>query len=117
VPQGADTAYARIPNGTGNFVQQATTFSANNELTLSIKSIDGLNNSLRLYPNPTTSKVYLEDNSASINSIAVSNLMGQKVYLAETKNMSAASVDLSEFPNGVYILTINKSKMYKVVKQ
>ena len=43
--------------------------------------------------------------------------MGQKVYLAETKNMSAASVDLSEFPNGVYILTINKSKMYKVVKQ
>lgn len=30
--QSADTAFARVPNGTGNFVKQAPTFSANNEV-------------------------------------------------------------------------------------
>lgn len=116
-PQGADTAYARIPNGTGNFVKQATTFNANNELTLSIKSVDGIASSMNVFPNPTTSKIYVEANQTDINSIAISNLMGQKLYSVESKNTNAESIDLSEYPTGIYILTVNKTQVYKVIKQ
>jgi hypothetical protein len=57
-PQTADLAYARIPNGTGNFVIQAPTFAANNE-TISALAPE-LSNDFLLYPNPVDQNLHVQ---------------------------------------------------------
>jgi len=62
---------------------------------------------LRVYPNPTTGKVYIETESK----IKVYNQQGQ--LLQET---FGNQVDLSTYPQGVYLLQVN-GRLRKVVKQ
>jgi len=65
------------------------------------------NYELRVYPNPTTGKVYIETESK----IKVYNQQGQ--FLQET---FGNQVDLSDYPKGVYLLQINGA-WRKEVKQ
>ena len=58
--QGADTAYARIPNGTGDFVQQGPTFNTNNEIGSATVDINSGN--VQLFPNPCTDAVTIHIN-------------------------------------------------------
>ncbi|MCL2511182.1 MAG: leucine-rich repeat protein [Bacteroidales bacterium] len=64
--------------------------------------------SLRIYPNPTIGKVYLETES----SIKVYDVRG--VFLMET---FGNQVDLSVYPQGVYLLQVNGGRWIKVVRQ
>jgi len=66
------------------------------------------NPSLRIYPNPTTGKVYLETES----NIKVYDVQG--VFLMET---FGNQVDLSAYPQGVYLLQVNGGRWIKVVKR
>jgi len=65
------------------------------------------NDELRVYPNPTTGKVYIETESE----IKVYNQQGE--LLQET---FGNQVDLSDYPKGVYLLQVN-GRLRKVVKQ
>ena len=52
-----DMGYARVPNGTGDFVFQGPTFNASNDAH---SLVEGLrSNSLILFPNPATSELNL----------------------------------------------------------
>ena len=53
--QQANVGYARIPNGTGPFVEQEPTFSANNEDATSIGEVT--QDPLGVYPNPATGAI------------------------------------------------------------
>lgn len=73
-----------------------------------------------IYPNPTKGILNI-DFKNEINSITVSNMLGQIVY-DENVDISAAgttkSVDLSAFGNGIYIVTVSNNEEtsnYKVV--
>jgi len=63
--------------------------------------------SLRIYPNPTTGKVYTETES----NIKIYNLQG--ALLQET---FGNQIDLSTYPQGVYLLQVN-GRWSRVVKQ
>ena len=54
--QTANISYARNPNGTGNFVNQAPTFNANNQ-SLSVDEEVFENNTIAVYPNPSSSSI------------------------------------------------------------
>ncbi len=51
---GVDMGFARVPNGSGPFVEQAPTFAANNDLLSSLPD-NGTTPLLQAHPNPTSS--------------------------------------------------------------
>jgi hypothetical protein len=56
--QGNDTAYARIPNGTGDFIQQAPTFNDNNEKISAV--VENTVREMLLFPNPFEDAVTIQ---------------------------------------------------------
>jgi len=63
--------------------------------------------SFKIFPNPTTGKVYIETES----NIKVFNLQGELL-----KETSGNQVDLSDYPQGVYLLQVN-GRWSKVARQ
>ncbi len=100
--QTANMASARIPNGTGNFVIQATTFGFNNELVSSTIQ-DDLLQSITLYPNPTDDFVWVEMAASLVGkNIQVLNSLGQ--LMLDFSAQPLIQLDLSLFPSGIYFL-------------
>jgi len=102
-----DVAYARNPNGTGPFVEQAHTIGENNEEALGIFEMD-LDHGFQLYPNPTNGLLTLkiENSFPGTPSIEIVNVLGETVMRTAVENNSLQSLDVSEFRPGLYILRI-----------
>ncbi len=66
----------------------------------------------KIYPNPSIGIYYIESNNP-LNDLTIYDLMGRKVYnSSSTKNI----IDLSEQPEGIYLLQLNRSIWYKLSK-
>ena len=114
--QTTDLSYARIPNGTGNFVIQGATFNANNEL-LSVDNFKDFNSSLVVYPNPTSSVLNVSNANYAIESIQVINLQGQTLFKKENINDFNYEINIANYPQGIYLVTVNKNHVLKVIKK
>jgi hypothetical protein len=113
-PQQADMGYARMPNGTGNFVIQKPTFKGNNEKTVNdLEAANGTNKFI-VYPNPTHGFVYLQQNGGTSHIIRVHNIFGQ--LLLEQQSSKEMKLDLSGFSPGVYIISAGKQAERLIVK-
>jgi spore coat protein CotH len=115
--QTSDMGYARIPNGTGNFVIQAPTFNANNESALSVNQVNNFNSSLKLYPNPTSNILNISNEEYVIESIEVINLQGQILFKSNNLNQNNMTIDLSNYSNGMYLVNINNQTSIKIIKK
>lgn len=109
---------ARVPNGTGNFVQQPATLGTNNEGPSSV--INLTNTQLLVYPNPTSGFVHLEWKEPQQVDVALTTLTGQVIQQMKI-NGSYEIVDLHGVNNGFYLLQITdhetgKTFTRKVVK-
>ena len=114
--QTTDLSYARIPNGTGDFVIQGATFNANNE-SLSVDNFNDFNNSLVVYPNPTSSVLNVSNANYAIESIQVINLQGQTLFKKEIINDFNYEINIANYPQGIYLVTVNKNHVLKVIKK
>jgi hypothetical protein len=112
--QTADMGYARIPNGTGNFVIQSPTYNFNNEL-LSVSEVEFKRN-LTLFPNPTNGNVTLSNAAFDLESVAIYNLQGQLLFQNQYQNQRDIALDLSSFSKGVYLAVVNKNTNIKIIK-
>jgi len=78
-----------------------------------------INNQLKIYPNPNTGEFIIEYGGALKNtSIILYNKLGQKVFESELET-NRKTIDISELPNGLYILQLQNDNGYyyhKVVK-
>ena len=113
--QYTDTTYGRYPNGTGSFQYLYPTFNASN-IALGIQE-NQLNNQFKVFPNPTTGQITIE--AKDIKTITILNITGK---ILETKqiNHSVTTIDLSNFPNGIYFIRVQtkaSSGIVKVVKE
>jgi len=70
--------------------------------------------SLHAYPNPTSGVVTVEFETAGIRNITVSDTTG-KTLLRQTVNGETVRIDMSGYPAGVYLITIDK-KTFKVIR-
>lgn len=113
--QTTDMGYARVPNGTGNFVIQAPTFGTNNE-TLSNSDFE-LNTDYSIYPNPVNDVINIKTNNGSINQISLYNLQGQQLMSLKFNGEQQSQLDLTNYTQGIYLLTINNQQTVKVIKQ
>ena len=73
--------------------------------TLGIDAISLTTNSVKLYPNPVSDRVFIKS-TEQIESVSIYNINGQLVKQAiETTN----GIDVSVLPSGVYMIQINTS--------
>jgi hypothetical protein len=96
-----DLGYARVPNGTGPFIEQAPTFSANNN-SVGIEEPGAMVN-VTLYPNPAGDrvKVILSNPSHSLQDpLVVTNMLGQRVF--ECRQQPTVELDVHNWSPGVY---------------
>lgn len=114
--QTTDMGYARVPNGTGDFVIQSPTFNANNETNLGVDQFQSNAVQMLVYPNPGSNLVNVVvselDNNHKLN---VFNQLGQLVLESEanyhtTLNVATLSV-------GTYIVNYGAtSKKLVIIK-
>ena len=114
--QTTDMSYSRSPNGTGDFVIQATTFEASNDNVLSVDKTE-LDLDINFYPNPIQSILNIDSDVNLIKSLKVSSLLGQVFFQKDAVNETKTEIDFSNFSKGIYFVTINNSKVVKVIKQ
>jgi pimeloyl-ACP methyl ester carboxylesterase len=78
-------------------------------------------NSLNLFPNPTTSKVFFDNTNYSFNAVSIYNYLGQEVATSRFTSIGAnQEIDMSTLAKGVYILKfkgIQESQSVKIMKQ
>ncbi|MFM2266033.1 MAG: hypothetical protein RLZ77_1453 [Bacteroidota bacterium] len=112
--QTADMGYARVPNGTGNFVIQSPTFNANNEV-LSTSAQDWAS-MVKIYPNPTSSQLTISSDLIALESVAVYNLQGQRLIEQHAEGQNKLVLELQGLANGIYLVELNQAIKIKIVK-
>ena len=100
--QTTDMGYARVPNGTGNFVIQAPTYKANNTST-AISETDGLaTNRVRIFPNPASTSFTVEIESATPGlALTVWDITG-KAVVRQVPDADRMIIPVQDWPAGVY---------------
>ena len=75
-------------------------------------------NNLSVYPNPAKNRVHISSDDL-ITGYKISNLSGQKLQEVKT-NFNQGTVDISNYPGGVYFINIqsnDKNKVVKIIKE
>jgi hypothetical protein len=106
-----DLAYARNPNGTGNFVEQLPTVLANNEGNLTAISA-GTDEEILLYPNPVQGELHIEGSSSNLE-VIVFDAVG-RIQHTESASGAILSIDTNQWETGVYQVKVNQS-VFKVM--
>ncbi|MCX6252281.1 MAG: T9SS type A sorting domain-containing protein [Bacteroidetes bacterium] len=71
---------------------------------------------VKFYPNPVTDVLYF-DNLENIQKIEIYSVIGQHVYVTETKNMTKISMNTSNLKSGVYFIKFyTNDKNYTTAK-
>ncbi len=112
--QQTDLAYARIPNGTGDFVFQAHTFNANNEGTSATNDPDAAGEGFHLLPNPAREQVLVRVNSSQSVEVQVFSALGQ--LLLQEHFCGEKAIGLNGWQPGVYFLRIGQHLRKLVVE-
>lgn len=96
--QSSNVARARIPNGTGPFVQQGPTFAANNEISTAIQ--EGLTPTFRVYPNPANDQVTIQMEGNS--DVVVTDALQRIVWSGRVNTMEV--VNTAQWASGTYFI-------------
>lgn len=113
--QTANMGYARVPDGTGDFVIQTPSYNATNNL-LAVQQLGGFNENLKSYPNPTSSVLTLANQVFPIESVRVYNLQGQLLFAQDFQNQTQIDLDMAHYANGMYVVVVNKNTTLKIIK-
>lgn len=100
--QTTDMGYARIPNGTGDFVIKQHTFFANNETGLNSSSEIAEQSTFKIFPNPASDEVIILSLSTQLEQLQIFNVWGQ--IKLETPWQGNANIDVSSWQPGVYFV-------------
>lgn len=76
-------------------------------------------NKISLYPNPTDSEINIESPNFELNTVKISNSLGQILH-EKTRHSNNVTINLSHYLSGTYFLIINeneKTKTYKIIKK
>lgn len=103
--QTPDKGYARVPNGTGNFVIQTATFNSNNNAGTGTTEIEN-SMSFSVYPNPAVNQVDVRLNGMSGTvPLIVRNALGETVLEKEIN--STTRINTGQWDNGIYLFSCN----------
>jgi len=107
--QTTDMSYSRIPNGTGDFVIKAPTFSENNEVNSSISYTNGISPNFKIYPNPARDLVNIDiEYFRQEEQLEIFNVLGQKLYESQIVG-NFYQLNTNDWPSGIYIVKIGNA--------
>lgn len=72
---------------------------------------------IKMYPNPTSDKITIQSNQIPLNTIRISNILGQVIFQKEYNNQTSVEVNTEQLENGVYFVTVNKTLTKKLIKE
>ena len=104
-----DLGYARVPNGTGPFVQQTATFAMFNGTSVSIEE-SGESAQLLIYPNPASEWLtVICSGSMEVRSmeVSVSDATGRIVW--QDRIVDRTDMNVSQWSNGSYFVRYSNS--------
>ncbi|MBE0638514.1 MAG: lamin tail domain-containing protein [Bacteroidales bacterium] len=107
-----DMAYARVPNGTGDFVWQQHTFNASNDNAVTVSETQSQSN-FKFFPNPAQGLLFVELNNGEPTIISVYSLLGNIIYqemIDKTKQ-----INTSGWARGLYFIGAENDKMQKLI--
>lgn len=109
--QSTNVALARNPNGTGNFVNQASTFNINNETPTATTNL-AQDFKVSIYPVPAGDFLQVDIQSPGANrfSIDLLSLTGQMIRQDIPVITNQARLDLSLLQDGFYFLNLKDQK-------
>lgn len=101
-PQTVNLGYARIPNGTGNFVIQLPSIGEDNESVLAVSMLKDIN--YKVYPNPAAEKLTFEFSQDAVGeSVALYNSLG-KLTAEFSVSSPMMIVPVDHLDNGNYFI-------------
>jgi hypothetical protein len=100
--QTQDLAYARRPNGTGNFVIQTATFARNNNTSAVAPELRPTD--VRIFPNPTDQGLTIEVQSEEKITLRVFDILGREMVTRTFQNQ--VYLNTETWQNGIYLLKI-----------
>lgn len=112
--QETDVAYARFPNGTGDFRSQAPTFNATNDAVSSVHAIMAESGTFDVYPNPAQTTVVLTSTSGKNTDAVIVNTLGAVVR--EVRFRGESVIDISDLAPGIYFVKAENSVRQLVVR-
>ncbi len=110
--QETNKAYAREPNGTGNFRTKGSSFNANNDTVSNTK--DHLNPGFKVYPNPCNEQVTISHASNTLNTFKVFNVRGQ--LIGQHTTLDQINIPTNEWESGIYFIQ-NGQHLVPLIKQ
>ncbi|MBB6461868.1 T9SS type A sorting domain-containing protein [Flammeovirga kamogawensis] len=75
-------------------------------------SVENNNNDIYVYPNPSKGKLFIYS-TRQLNDVKIVSLQGESY----TKKVYNKCIDISDLPNGMYLLEIDKSTRVKFIKE
>ena len=81
--------------------------------TIPTNTLSNKQTNLRIFPNPTSSKITVESNEIGI--IKIKNLLGKIIYKAKKSNY-ILEINISQFANGIYILQLNGTSTKVIIQ-
>ncbi len=109
----ADQGLARVPNGTGNFVIQGPTFSANNN-SVGLNEDISLPVQLSVYPNPAADLVQIQMFDDQQRDLEIYNAIGQPVE--RIAYSSFYSIATTTWPVGIYYVRCGEASKKLVIR-
>ena len=75
-----------------------------NQLATNVAEVPGVETSIRVFPNPTTNRVWAEWTDLEVESVQVYNALGQEVCLLQLAGQGRQEWLLGDLSNGLYTL-------------
>jgi hypothetical protein len=96
-----------LMDGTGEF----SSLNDCQQACQNVSSISENDININIFPNPSSNIFNLELNSDSEAEIAVTNILGEQVYIESVQSVGKfnTQIDLSDYSKGIYNLTIKTS--------
>ncbi len=110
--QKENIAMARIPNGTGDFVQLPPSFNRKNEIISSTNEIR-TSPKFEIYPNPNNGQFNI-DFKQFVNKnvdLSIYNILGKKVWQRKVKNERNINIAIPNLVKGTYLCQIENEEI------
>ena len=102
---------------TSNFLSGSPIVTGTTCTTLNATNFEVANN-IKMYPNPTNGIFTIE--TQEVCTVEVFDMIGKKVY-SNKVSVGSSTIDLSNYTNGIYLLTVTNQKgnlnTFKLIKQ
>jgi hypothetical protein len=105
-----DMGYARVPNGSGPFVEQTPTFAANNDLVSAVQEAE-VAAAFEAYPNPTAGALTIR--CATPTDLLLLDATGRRVWSGRVSG--STDLDLGVHAAGSYLLRSTTGEVLRVM--